>query len=116
MQLRRKSNAFDCCATQGRRSRTENKLNEKYPSAMGKKKLRKFPIKRDLFRFVRDIVFAFSLYRLCFFSCLQTRIFVLCRLPSISAACHPPRPGIIQISTDSTVCLGKVNQVWYLEG
>ena len=95
MEIRRKSNVFDCCATQARRSRKENKLIEKYRSATGKKKLRYFSIKRDLFSSIRDVVFALSPYSLCFFSCLQTRIFVLCGLTSISAACHPPRFSVV---------------------
>ena len=50
------------------------------------------------------------------FPCTDTS-FVLCRLKSKSAALHPPRPGIIQISADSIGhLLCNVHQVWYLEG
>ena len=79
MQLRRKSNVFGCCATQGRRSRTENKLNEKYPSAMGKKKLRYFSIKRDLFSFIRDEVYYLPFPSTSFASFPVCRhVFLLC--------------------------------------
>ena len=89
MQLRRKSNALDCCAAQARRSRKENKLAEKYQSAMGKKKLRFFSIKRDLFSSIRDVLFSLSPYSLRFFSCcLQTtRIFVLFVRINIDICC-----------------------------